>query len=416
MFTFIFLREIFLTALTPRGKESYYFLMKIPSSARLVGLLTGIIFLGMLSRIVFSPLLPYIQEEFGISQSQAGSVFLIIYLGYSPAMLFSGYLSAKIRHRGCIIFALILNALGLILAALSGAFGLMALGLFLIGIGSGIYPPSGMASIAETVSPARRGLAISIHEMGPNIAFFAAPLAVLFLYRRLGWRGILLVVVCINLSIALLYARRGTGGVTRGQAPHFSRLKAVAKLREVWFIFMLFSAAQCALQGLFAILPMFLVVTRGLDPDTVNKLMSVSRISGVLLLPVSGTLVDIFGARRVILTVFIVSGAATIFVGISSGMALTAAVIIQPALITAFYPAALMIITGLGPPESRNVTFSAIISIAVFIGTGITPLFFGWLGDLGMQFIGFIILAGLLLLCAFLVYMNRSFGKKIEER
>jgi NNP family nitrate/nitrite transporter-like MFS transporter len=385
--------------------------MKIPPSVRLVGLLTGIIFLGMLSRIVFSPLLPYIQAEFGMSQSQAASVFLIIYLGFSPAMFFSGYLSAKFRHRGCIILALILNALGLILAALSGSFGFMAVGLFLIGTGSGIYPPSGIASITETVSPKRRGFAISIHEMGPNIAFFVAPLAALLLYRRLGWRGILLVVVCINLFIALLYVRRGEGGGSRGQAPHFSRLKAVVKSRDVWFIFMLFSAAQCALQGLFAILPMFLIVTRGIDPDTANKLISVSRVSGILLLPVSGTLVDIFGARRVILTVFTVSGLATIFVGVSSGITLTAAVIIQPALLTAFYPAALMIISGLGPPDSQNVTFSAIISFAVFIGTGVTPMFFGWLGDMGMQFAGFIVVAAILLFSAALVYINRSFGR-----
>jgi NNP family nitrate/nitrite transporter-like MFS transporter len=336
----------------------------------------------------------------------------VIYLGYSSAMLLSGYLAARVRHRGCIILALVFSAAGLTIASLGGSFGFMALGLVFIGIGSGIYPPSGMASIAVVISPAKRGLALAVHEMGPNIAFFAAPLVALAFYERLGWRGILLVVVCLNLATALLYARRGYGGESYGKSPHFSRLKAVMKMREVWFIFMLFSVAQCTLQGLYTILPMFLVVTRGLDPDLVNKLVSVSRVSGVLLLPVSGTLVDMFGARRVILTVFVISGVATLFVGLTSGTALLVSVIAQAALMTAFYPAALMIITNIGPAESQNVTFSVIVSIAVFIGSGIMPMFFGWLGDKGVQSIGFFILSAVVLSSAFLVYRNRSFGQK----
>jgi predicted MFS family arabinose efflux permease len=386
--------------------------MKIPSSARVVGLLTGIIFFGMLSRVIFSPLIVNIRDEFGMSLAQAGSVFFIIYLGYSPAMLASGYLAARLRHRGCVVLSLVLNAAGLVIAALSGSFGVLAAGLFLTGVGSGIYPPSGMAAIAEVVSPARRGFAIAVHELGPNIALFAAPLVALALHGRLGWRGILLVIVCANLLGAFLYSRQTIGGNTRGRSPRFDRLRAVVRLKEAWFILALFTAAQCALQGLFAILPMYLVVTRGLDPDTVNKLVSVSRISGILLLPVAGTLADIFGARRVILTVFTVSGVATVFVGLTGGLALAVSVIAQPALMTAFYPAALVIITNLGPPESQNVTYSVIISIAVFAGNGIMPLFFGWLGDLGVQSAGFSVLAGILLIAAFSVYKNRAFGGK----
>jgi DHA1 family inner membrane transport protein len=307
---------------------------------------------------------------------------------------------------------LILNAAGLLVAALCGSFGVLALGLFLTGAGSGIYPPSGMAAIAEVVGPAKRGFAIAVHELGPNLALFTAPLVALALFSRLGWRGILLVIVCGNLLAAFLYSRQRLGGNTYGRAPRFDRLKAVVRLKEAWFILALLSAAQCALQGLFAILPMYLVVSRGLEPDMANKLVSASRVSGILLLPVAGTLADIFGARRVILTVFAVSGVATFFVGLTDGPALAVSVIAQSALMTAFYPAALVIITNLGPPESQNVTYSVIISIAVFVGNGMMPLFFGWLGDLGVQSSGFFVLAAVLLAAAFSVYKNRRFGGK----
>ena len=384
--------------------------MKISRKARLILLLMGILFLSMFSRLIFSPLLVFIKDDLGLSQSQAGSLFLVITLGYSPGMLFSGFLSARIRHRGSIILSLLLGALGLIVVSLSRTYAVMAAGLWILGIGTGLYPPSGIATINEMVSPKKAGKALAVHEMGPNLAFFVAPLMVLLLYRMLGWRGILWVVVIMNLLTALYYARRGSGGETYGKPPHFERLKAIARLPEAWFIFFLFIVALSSMQGTFSILPLFLITARGLDPDTVNTLMSISRISGIFVLLASGTLVDRFSARLVILAAFIVSGAATVFLGVSGGSLLRAAVIIQPALMSAFFPAGLVILSRLGPPESQNVTLAVIINFAVLIGNGIVPTLLGWLGDRGALPQGFIIMAVITLLAAVLLYRHRTFG------
>jgi NNP family nitrate/nitrite transporter-like MFS transporter len=286
----------------------------------------------------------------------------------------------------------------------------MAAGLVLVGIGSGIYPPSGNASITAVVKPEKRGLALAVHEMGPNLGFFAVPLIALALHGLLTWRGILLVIVCVNLSVALIYARYGFGAQACGHTPRFDRIKVLVKLPEVWFFFILECVALGALQGVFTILPMFLVTVRNLDPDLVNKLTSFSRISCILMLLVSGSLVNAIGVRAVILAAFIVSGIATIFMGITTGTALVVSVIIQPALMAAFFPAALMILSDIGPPESQNVTFSLVVSFAVFVGNGVVPIFFGWLGDLGIQSAGFVCLAVIILMCAFFIYRNRAFG------
>jgi NNP family nitrate/nitrite transporter-like MFS transporter len=352
-----------------------------------------------------------IKEELGFSQSRAGSLFLIIALGYSPGMLFSGYLTARIRHRGTILCSLLFEAAGLLLAALSGSFAVMAAGLVLVGIGSGVYPPSGNASIAAVIRPERKGIALAIHELGPNLGFLAAPLIVLALFDLLRWRGILLVLVCVNLCVALMYARRGFGGETYGQTPQLGRLKTIIKLPEAWFIFLLECVGLSALQGIFTILPMFLVTARNLDPSLVNKLVSLSRVSCVLALVVSGALVNAVGVRVVILAAFSISGAATLFLGLTTGAALPVFVVVQPALMAASFPAATMILLNIGPRDSQNVTFSFIISFAVLIANGIVPAIFGWLGDRGLQSFGFAGLAAIILLCAFLIYRNKSFGR-----
>jgi NNP family nitrate/nitrite transporter-like MFS transporter len=98
--------------------------MKITRDARLVFLLMNVIFLSNVSRLIFSPLLVSIMSDLGFSQSRAAGLFLIIALGYSPGMLFSGYLAARIRHRGTILCSLIFEAAGLFLTAISGTFAL----------------------------------------------------------------------------------------------------------------------------------------------------------------------------------------------------------------------------------------------------------------------------------------------------
>ena len=385
--------------------------MRFTRKARLLLLLTGILFLSMFSRLIFAPLLVYIREDLGLSQSQAGSLFLVITLGYSPGMLFSGYLTARVRHRGGIILSLLLVALGLFVVSLSATYPVMLAGLWVLGLGAGLYPTSGVATIHATINPTRAGQALAIHEMGPNMAYFAVPLMVLLFHARLGWRGILLVVVALNLVMALIYSRRGSGGLSHGKPPHFSRMRAVIRLPEAWFIFFLFCVALSAQQGIFSILPMFLVTDKGITPDRVNTLISLSRISGVVILFVSGALVDRFGARPVIVTVFVVSGIATVFVALAGGFLLRAAVIVQPALLAAFFPAGLMIVSRIGPPDSQNVTFSMIINFAVLFGNGIVPTFIGWLGDRNALSMGFLLIALATLFAALVLYLNRSFGR-----
>jgi NNP family nitrate/nitrite transporter-like MFS transporter len=390
--------------------------MKINRYARLVVILTTVLFMSNVSRLIFSPLLVPLKDDLGFSQSRAGSLFLLIALGYSPGMLFSGYLTAWLRYRGTILFSLIFQGTGLLIASLSGSFSLMAAGLILIGMGSGAYPPSGNASIAAVIKPEKRGLAIAVHETGPNLGFLVAPLIVLSLFELIRWRGILLVLSCVNFLVALIYARYGLGGEARGQTPQFGRIKAVLKLPEAWLFFAMECIGLCVLQGVFTILPMFLVTVRNLDPDLVNKLVSLSRVSCVLMLVVSGFLVNMLGVRVVILSAFAVSGTATIFLGLTTGAPLIVSVIAQPALMAVVFPAALMILYTIGPPESQNVTFSLLVSFAVLISNGLLPAFFGWLGDRGLLPAGFAGLAALVFLCAFAIYKNRSFGQGVARR
>ncbi len=388
--------------------------MKMSGKARSILLLAGIIFFSMMSRAIFAPLLPYISEDLGLSHSEAGSFFLVISIGYAPAMLLSGFLAARLRHRGTILLALVLNAIGLSVAALSPSSLFTLLGLFVIGIGSGIYPPSGIASITNMVSSARTGQALAIHEMGPNLALVAAPLAVYVFYDLLSWRGVIWLLAILDLAVLFVLAKWRGIGEFKGSPPNFDCLKVILRIPTVWFCVLLFFIAIGSTQGIFSIMPLYLVTEKRLDPDSVNTLIGLSRISGVLMLFVAGTLVDRFGVKPVIMTAFVVSGLCTVLLGLTSGLLLMIVVALQPTLMIAFFPAGLTTVSRIGPPEARNVTFSVIINIAVFMGAGFIPSFFGWLGDRASTWLGFVLLGLVICVTAVFVLFDRSIERAVR--
>ncbi len=384
--------------------------MYLSRNMRMLLILLSVLLLSMLSRLIFSPLLVFIQKDLSLTGSQAGSLFLVITAGYSPGMLFSGFVSARLRHRGAIVLSLVLIAVGTFIAALSSTYTHISIGVWLLGVGSGMYPPSGIASITTAISEEKAGKALAVHELGPALAFVAAPLLVVALYSSIGWRMILALIGLLNMGMAVFYRGYGVGGEGFGQPPHFSRIRAVVGKPELWYNFILFCIALSSMQGLYSILPYYLITEKGLDPEGVNLLVGLSRLTGILTLLVSGYLVDRFGSRLVLMLAFSVGGISTLFIVWASGTLLDLFVILQPALLSAFFPAGLLALSRIGSPESQNVTVALVINFAVLFGNGIVPSIMGWLADEGAIEIGFLAIGGAMLLMVLFLHRNRSYG------
>ena len=118
----------------------------------LMSMLVVAVFFSMAARAIFSPLMPMLQKEMGVTLSLAGTFFLLLSISYAVAMLFCGFLAARIGHGKTIVAALAMIAFGLLLSALAPGIPLLAVGLFLIGAGAGTYPPSGIVMINTKIS------------------------------------------------------------------------------------------------------------------------------------------------------------------------------------------------------------------------------------------------------------------------
>src|SRR6056297_1779684 len=82
---------------------------------------------NFLSRGVFSPLLPILESEFGVSHGRSSSLFLIMSLSMSSSMVLSGFVSSRLQHRGVILLYEFLLGFSLMLCAISSSFLLIQL-------------------------------------------------------------------------------------------------------------------------------------------------------------------------------------------------------------------------------------------------------------------------------------------------
>ena len=380
------------------GSEATFFRSQIGP----ILFLAGIFFLNFLGRIILAPLLPTIEKDLGLGHSEAGSLFLLISMGYFISLLGSGFVASRLMHKRTIIFSA--TAIGIALLVISSSNSLLGIstGLVLLGLAAGLYLPSGISTLTSLISPGQWGKALAIHELAPNLAFVAAPLISEVLLQWFSWRGILAVMGIASMVAGMTFGRFGTGGKFPVDAPSVTSVRTILAKPAFWIMTILFSLAITGSLGVYAMLPLYLVTERSMDQYWANTLVAVSRVSGLGMAFLAGWATDRFGARKIMAAVFLLTGTMTFLLGVTKGYWLVLIVFAQPMLAVCFFPAGFAALSCIGPSSSRNVAVSLTIPLAFLIGAGAIPAGLGIMADtvsfaFGFALVGVFILMGFLL-------------------
>ncbi|MEW5725303.1 MAG: MFS transporter, partial [Thermodesulfobacteriota bacterium] len=189
------------------------------SKIAVILMLAGIFLLNFLSRVVLGPLMPFIEKDLSIGHTQAGSLFLLTSFGYFVTLAASGFVSARLGHRRTIILSALAVGLALLLVSLGRSLTQMRLTLVILGLATGLYLPSAMATITTLVSRRNWGKAVAIHELAPNLGLLLAPLLAEAFLRSTGWRPLLMLLGALSLLAGGAFHLFGRGGDSPGQAP-----------------------------------------------------------------------------------------------------------------------------------------------------------------------------------------------------
>lgn len=373
-------------------------------------LLMATFYLSFMARVCLAPLMPEIEADLGLGHGEAGSLFLLVSLGHTGMLLASGFVSARLTHNRTILLSSVSAGAALFIVAWSRSLLSLRVGLVFIGVATGLYLPSAIATITELVEPARWGRAVAIHEISTNLAFTTAPLIAEVLIESTGWRGVLALIGGFSVLVgsAFLVFR---GGRFQGQAPTKRVLRPLLARPGLWAMILMFSLGIAGNFGVYSMMPLYLVSERGMARGAANSLVALSRPVGVLVVFLAGWIADRFGTWRTLSTVLIGSGALVCLLGVVPDVWVLPVVLLQPFWSVAFFPPAFTALSGSSSNRLRNVFVSLTLSASILIGTGLIPTGLGVLGDLGRFPLGFALLGAVTLAVGFVLMVLKGRAK-----
>ena len=368
---------------------------------RVIVPLVLVIFFTFLARVIFSSLLVPMEVDLHLSHTSAGSLFLFISLGYAPTMLCSGFVSGRITHYGAILLSATICGLALLMISFNSRLVGLQFGMFILGVGAGLYFPSGMAILTHLVEKEHWGKAIAFHEAGPNLGFVLAPIVAELGLSFSSWRGIVVSLGFACLVVAAIFALFGTGGRFLGEPPRFANVKLVCSRPSFWVIAIMLSFVAAASMGVYSILPVYLISERNMDPTLVNTVIGLSRLSGFFSLFFAGWLADRFGVELVMGCIYLASGFLTMLLGFASNGWLIFTVFLQPMVATSFFPVSVLALANTESSHTRDVAISLMVPFVYLFAGGIVPASMSAVGeyykfDIGLMLMGVFILLSLL--------------------
>jgi NNP family nitrate/nitrite transporter-like MFS transporter len=292
-------------------------------------------------------------------------------------------LASRSTHRTTIVISS--AGVGIALLGISSTDSLWAIrgGIIAVGLAAGLYMPSAIATITSLIDRRHWGKAIGVHELAPNLAFFLSPFVAELFLRYFSWRAALGVLGALSLIASMTFARFGRGGDFPGESPGSSAFATLICMPAFWLMIVLFGLGVSSTIGVYAMLPLYLVTERHLEPSWANTIVAFSRAHGPLLGLLGGWMSDRLGAKQTIVVSLTFTGVATLSLGLVSDAWISPAVLIQPLLAVWFFPAAFAAIAMITPANARNVAVALTVPFGFLIGGGAIPTFIGAMGDAG---------------------------------
>jgi MFS family permease len=338
----------------------------------------------------FYILLPLIGQELGLSYSEIGLVMTCQFIAGAISNVPGGMVVDSVGRKGFLL-ALSLFWIGFpyLLMGMSHQYWMLLACSALVGIGNNLWHPAAIPTLARRF-PSRKGLVLSMHNMGGNVGDAIAPLAVGALLSALTWRQIVLVNLAPGIVVSfLILGYLGTWslageGAERPPSRLSDHLKGLLDLLRNRAVAVLVTSSMfraMTQSALLVFLPLFLTRAMGYSPFAVGLCLFLLQAAGFAAAPIAGHLSDRMGRGRIV----------------ASSMAMTAVVLVFMAIAGAS-PAFVFFIGLLGfflyalrpvlqawllesAPQNRGGTSIGVLFGAQALGSAVAPAAAGMLSD-----------------------------------
>lgn len=235
-------------------------------------------FATFFGRLVFSPVVPFIVEDFAISNAQIGMALTGMWLAYGLTQFPSGVLADRFGEKRIILVSVGGTLLASLLVALSPAFAVFVVCIVLLGGVAGLHYSVATALLSRTFD--EMGTAVGVHSLGAPLAGLTAPVAAAWVGVTYGWRPAVALVAVVALPVVALFAWRVRSTEPRRPDDLMREQFSVETIHEllarppIAFTLGLAVTATFVVNGLLSFLPTFLVDYRGYAPTLAGAVFS----------------------------------------------------------------------------------------------------------------------------------------------
>lgn len=153
--------------------------------------------------LVLPPLFPFLVADFAVSYTELGLVMSVYFAASGIGQPISGVLVDRYGARVVLFVGLLAYALLIFSLAFLPAFWMFYPVMLLAGLGNSVFHPADYTVLSASVPSRYMGRAFSIHTLGGNLGWVAAPVFVLGIAGLWDWRAALAAAGLLGLGIWL---------------------------------------------------------------------------------------------------------------------------------------------------------------------------------------------------------------------
>lgn len=272
-------------------------------SARIYLLGAGAFAVGT-SAYVVSGVLPDVSSELHVSLTAAGQLATAFSLSYAVGAPILSTLTGRWERRTLLIAALVLAALGNLIAAVATDYPVLLVGRVVAAFGAAVYTPAATLFATAQLPPEERGRAVAIVFGGLTFALVLGVPAGSLLGPSLGYKGVFALITVIAVLVAIVER----AALPKLDAPPVvglrERFAGVTDRRVQIVLAMTVLAVLGAFSVYIYIVPL-LKHTAGLTGSVTGILLLVYGVGAVVGNLVGGRATDRFGSLRTLLVLLI---------------------------------------------------------------------------------------------------------------
>jgi len=365
----------------------------------------------------FYLLLPLIGKELGLSYTEIGVIMTVQHAVGAISNLPGGMVVDMVGKKGYLMAtSLFWVGFPYALMSLTHSYWMLLVCVTLVGIGNNLWHPAAITTLAYRY-PERKGLVISFHGMGGNVADGLAPLVVGALLVWFSWRTVVVINVVPGLVMAaMILVMLGAftmtpsrddsinaRGKSRGIGNYFKDYASLLRNRELMLVAISSAFRTMTQTGLLTFLPVYLAYELDYSPFAVGVCLAMMQVAGFAASPIGGHLSDKMGRKRIVMASMTLTGVMIVFMALAGK---SVAFVLFIALIGFFLYAMRPVLQAWAVEATpRDLAGSGVgLQFGIqHIGASIAPALFGMIADATDIYTAFYYLAGTIILANLLV-------------